>query len=49
MKRMTKIEIDSKARDIQRDWVCIYSERNANKLSMAVRRLFRKQKEQKQS
>ncbi len=44
MKRQTKQETARLALLIKSDWTCRYGLRNADKLSMAVRRLFRKPK-----
>jgi len=44
MKRMKKLQIDNEANMIKNLWIARYGERNANKLSLAVRRLFRPKK-----
>lgn len=41
MKRMTKDELRREAEKIYTCWICRYSARNADKLSLAVRRTFR--------
>ena len=42
MKRMTKAQIESEAYRLWQIWLCRYGERDADKLSLAVRRLARK-------
>ncbi len=44
MKRMSTIEINLEAKRISDLWLGRYGARNANKISLAVRRLFRVKK-----
>jgi ribonuclease D len=43
-KKMTKPELDHTAKSVKDLWLCRYGEKNAKKLSLAVRRLFKEKK-----
>jgi len=43
MKRLTKTQIDLQADKIIKGWICQYGLKNANKVSLAVRRKIRRQ------
>ncbi len=42
MRNMKQTHIDLEAQNIRLNWICRYGTRNAEKLSLAVRRTFRK-------
>jgi len=44
MKRMKTSELDREAEKIVKCWICQYGAKNANKLSLVVRRKFRLKK-----